>query len=128
MYFKYLDFLFCYIYRKYENWGEKNIPGVYSICIISTLQALNFFTVILVLLLNKSISVNILQQKNVISASVILFFSNYVYFYLIKKKDNILNDFDVNKSSKKYMIRTVVYVITSIVCFLMAFFYYLYPG
>ena len=126
-YSRIMQFIFSFTYRKYQSWGEKDIPGVYALCIISTIQILNTLTLLLIALILNIIKADVITKNYVVIFSVLVLFINYYYLYRLKGRDLIIKTFN-NTDPTLSAVRkaALIYIIITIILFLSCFTYYLY--
>jgi hypothetical protein len=113
-----VDFLFYYLHTKYKKWGEKDIPEVYALAIISVLQLLNFFSFIFLLLHIGLIKIEALTNYVVIGITIGILLVNYMYIFKIKGRKAILTQFESKNGRHKRIKRTsIIYVIVTVIVF-----------
>ncbi len=123
---KLLEYIFFFVFKKYQQWGESSIPGVYALCFISILQILNVFTILLI-----GLSVNVIESQGnksyfFVAIYFCFLFFNYYYVYKIKGVNLILNDYTKNeKSNTQLRIISFSYVILTVMLFLICLIIYI---
>lgn len=121
-----MDYLFLYVYFKYQKWGEAKLSGVYAVCLITIFEIINLFTIGLFFLIFHIYDFTKIENKYFIIIYFLLLGINYLYIYKIKGFKTIVEKYrDENKqiSGKRYM---YIYTILSSIIFLCFFIYYLY--
>lgn len=114
-----LEYIFFLVFKKYQQWGEYHIPGVYAICFISVLQTLNVITILLI-----GLSVNMIDIhsiRNYVFALIYFFslFFNYYYLYKIKGINRILYNLSKEgKSKTRLRVASFSYVILTVLVFI----------
>ena len=117
-----LRFLFDYISKKYRKWGEAEMPGLYALGIISVFQVLNIITLYILSQIFGLIKADI-NAWYFYFLSLLFLFINYLLIYRNKNYSPFKSD---NKFSRKIHIIALIYVIGSIIFFLIPFIYRLY--
>jgi hypothetical protein len=108
------DYIYLFAKKQYLKWGEKDIPGIYGISIITLLIFSNIFTIDLLLLI-----VRITQRSYIDRNAVIITMSGIYllsFFYLVRyKKLNKANPEEklaaLGKNTKLY---TLLYILITI--------------
>lgn len=112
--------IYKYIFEKvsflYTKWGEKKISYVYGLCFICLLQFLNFFTLVLLLILSHVLNQDVLNKYYF----YIFFLLLYVFNYFFIK--NISID---TKDAKVLAKVSLGYIILTILSFCIIFILYL---
>ncbi len=85
-----IDYLFYFIQEKYKQWGEVDVPKVYALTIISTLQLFNVITILVTALILNLIKVEVISNVNLVIATVVILLVNYFYLFQIKGSDTII--------------------------------------
>ena len=93
MYLKLIEYIFCFVFEKYQKWGEKGIPGVYALCFISTLQVFNILTLHLFALILKILDIHQINKYYFVGLSIIFLIFNYLYIYKTKGRDLLLENY-----------------------------------
>jgi hypothetical protein len=122
-----IKFLYYFVYRQYQKWGEKDIPEVYALCFIALLQLFNVITLCIIALLLHMVGVSILNKYYYFVLYFVFLALNYNYLYKIKGGPEVLNEMygkkEVNNRTKFI---TLTYVIVSLASFTLAVLYYIY--
>jgi len=118
-----IRFLFDFISQKYKNWGEGNTSSIYALALISLLQLLNLFTLWILALILKLLKPNTFDNFYSYVLFIILFVINYLCIYRKKNHPAFYNS-KRNISSVRFI--AVLYVIGTLISFLVVFIYYLY--
>jgi hypothetical protein len=115
-----IEYLFYFLQAKYKQWGELDIPKVYALAVISTLQIFNLLTLIVIGLILKIISVALLDKAMGISISIAVLIINYIYLFEIKGSEAIIYKFKNYKGNlRKIKNLTAAYFIVSVLSLLL---------
>lgn len=119
-----LDFIFYFFYKKYQAWGERDIPGLYSIAVITVLQVFNVFSLLILMLMVKLISIDVILNVYFVVGTLILFLVNYFYIYVFKGGRNfelfeqIIKDKKIKRKAFIYIFLSVLFFLAFLICFL----------
>jgi hypothetical protein len=117
---KIIEYLFYFIRKKYQKWGEGDSSGVYALCFISLIQFLNLTSLWLLLLIFKVIDAENVSKYYAVIAMVVLLFVDYYYIYKVRGTEYISDLYAVHDIDKKKVARSsLVYVILSFVSFML---------
>lgn len=112
---KYYYYFFYSVYSWYIVKGEKSIPGVYAIMVISSIFIFNIISLYFFLLLNNVIGKSV---NGLIGGVFFLFVSaaNYYFIYIKKGKDKIAREFQLDSHTvrKNIQRRLTIYSVSSI--------------
>jgi hypothetical protein len=112
-----LEGQFATWYYHFVRRGERDVPGIYSLCLMSVIQYLNFlsFALLFCIITNQSIA----WLNNVIAISVylVLLFINYIVIYYWRGKEIVLAKYLEEKAKHKknngtYLIFTTMFLLT----------------
>lgn len=112
----FFDFVFYKTYKKYIGWGEKDIPGIYALCLITLLPCLNISSLIF-------ICIDVLEIKtwNYSEFLILLFFLlvmglNYYRIFIRIGLINLLRKWDsvLEQKRSKLSFWMVIYIIVTI--------------
>jgi hypothetical protein len=113
-----IEYLFYFLQAKYKQWGELDIPKVYALAVISTLQIFNLLTLIVIGLILKIISVALLDKAMGISISIAVLI--IIYLFEIKGSEAIIYKFKNYKGNlRKIKNLTAAYFIVSVLSLLL---------
>jgi hypothetical protein len=121
----FFDFIFYRIYKKYTDWGESDIPGVYALCVISLFPCLNISSLIF-------FGIDFFKIQSWNYDKVLLFFCfltvvifNYYRIYKRIGLANLLNKWDNMDKKKKSKLGgwMILYFILSIVILFISILY-----
>lgn len=106
MLISFYDYIFYRVYKKYINWGESDIPGVYALCVITLFPCLNISSLIF-------FGIDIFKVKSWNYDKMILllfflavFFFNYDRIYKKIGLTNLLSKWEnVDKGKKSRLTR-----------------------
>jgi len=112
----YFHYLFYYLYKGYLQKGEKIMPGLFTVSLMSVILFFNICSCILLFLLFfkiENISVNPAIGGILIG---VIFLFNYLYFYGLKSKEKVLKLFSIIKriQIRRLSVYILVYIFSSI--------------
>lgn len=108
------DYFLYFIYTIYKRFGEKDIPLLYSITIISVFQGLN--TISLIELLNLyvyDLSILLIKKWYFIVGAVMFIINAFIYWY--KNRSQLVLEKYNNTKDKKLKYLIITYIILSII-------------
>ena len=125
-YLESIQFIYCYVFNFYKKHGDR-YPGVMALLVISTIQIFNVITFFIIGLLFKIININEINKYYFPFFTFGFILMNYYYIYRIKERNFLLENYTNRERgilrAKKF---TLLYVILSIVSFLICFIYYIF--
>lgn len=123
--FNFFDFIFYQTYKKYIDWGEKDVPGVYALCVVTLFPCLNISSLIFL-----GISILKVQSWNYDKLLLLLSFLmvlalNYYRIYKVNGLSNLLNKWQgVEPKRKRWLTGWMfVYFVLSIVVLFVSIIY-----
>jgi len=118
------EYLFVYVFKLYQRWGEKDIAGVHAVCVITFFQILNLATLAIIAIEFYLLEAATVQQYHGLIVCLVLLAFNFWYIYSFKGKFALLQAYgEAGRSSVGR--RTLLYTITTVVTFLIVFVRYL---
>ena len=112
------EYIFYRCYLQYQKWGEKQIPGVYAICVVLILQEMNVFSLFLLGLLWKEPHLNGIVGYYLALFFLVFFVFDYIYIYRIKGVTRIVDRFADNKrEDQRIRMLSLLYAVFSILFF-----------
>lgn len=123
---KFLEFIFCFVFKRYQKWGEKDIAGVYALCVISALQLFNIFTILLTGLFFNLINIRVVKNYYVIIAFISLLLFNYYYFFIVRGVKCMFNNYMKGNDNIKLKIQSFIYLVLTFTTFLISLLIYIY--
>jgi len=79
MLFSINKYIFYLSYKQYQKWGEKDIPGIYALCVIMFLQEANFFSLYIIGILLKIPQMEKVKGCYIGAFFLIFFLMDYLY-------------------------------------------------
>lgn len=113
----YFQYFFFYLYRGYQQKGEKSMPGFMSILFMSMIFTFNFITLYSLLIISLKIPEQFLHPFIAAIAFILILSLNCIYFNLLKGKEKAVTLFkeaDI-KAFKQVRTGIVSYIVLSIV-------------
>ena len=119
-----LEYMYSRIYNMYTRWGEKDVPGIYSICILSLLQTLNVLSIVILMIKIKLFPFDWLKIHYALWLFLTFSLANYWYIYRIKGKYKILQKYNDSKAFTRIKKQSNFYIIFTTAFFLIIFIHF----
>jgi hypothetical protein len=104
---KFFDYIFYSVYKAYVNWGEKDIPSVYALGVLTLFQFFSLFGVSGVLIKLAESNFRFQNQAIIISILILLGF-NYIRIFKVIGKTEIVELWDNVPSYTKGRMRILM--------------------
>lgn len=121
----YFQYFFFYLYRGYQQNGEKSMPGFMSILFMSTIFTFNFITLYSLLIISLKIPEKFLHPYIGVVAFLLILSLNCIYFYLLKGKEKVVTIFNQadTKALKQKRTGILSYIVLSIVLIILVVYF-----
>lgn len=123
----YYRFLFYYVYQGYVNKDEKNLAGVYALCLMTLVffsNLMSFFIIVFLLILK--IDGTIMNGLIGGILFIIILSANYIYFYRKKGKEKAIAAFSqAAQNTSKLKTAMLIYILSSIILMFASLYFYI---
>ena len=103
------NYFFYKIHLFYNKIGEKDMPGLYAVCIISLIESFNILSLFFIYELVFKVDLNKIEKNYVYVIFFLFFILNYIYFYRRKGKLNIIKEYNSISPDKRKLFNLYFY-------------------